>query len=70
MSCNNDHDEVVDISDLFTNKDYSTTDVSIPCYGEDRILNISIASSIAASTDHDLTGQIIWPCSGKKLSSS
>lgn len=68
-------------SDLFIQKDYSTIQVSIPCYrsvrnesdelnhpGEERTARLSnvsveLACSQAASTDYDLTGQIMWPVS-------
>lgn len=60
-----DDDETADISDLFTIKDYSSVNITIPCWnGENtRPLHMQIASSVAAATDHDLTGQILWPVS-------
>jgi hypothetical protein len=60
----------MDLDLLFTNIEYKTTTVTIPCHNasddsdsSDHVLSIDIASSPSASTDYDLTGQILWPVS-------
>lgn len=59
----------MDLDLLFTNTEYRTTTVTIPCHASDDssdhddVLSIDIASSPSASTDYDLTGQILWPVS-------
>lgn len=57
----------MDLDLLFTNTEYKTTTVTIPCHASDdscdHVLSIDIASSPSASTDYDLTGQILWPVS-------
>jgi len=79
MSSNEQSEDslVFGLDDLFINKEYSTVSITLPCYqssavidphneselGNQGILTLNIASSASASTDHDLTGQILWPVS-------
>lgn len=61
----------MNLDDLFTITDYTKVGVDIPCFDEDnsgddkqeKNLHIDIFCSTAASTDFDLTGQILWPVS-------
>ena len=53
----NDDDDDEDFAGLFVNEDYRETIVNVPGHAPLRVL-----SSHAASTDFDLTGQIVWPC--------
>jgi hypothetical protein len=70
--------QTMDLCQLFTITDYVATTICIPCHPisteEDddakdeqssNELSIELFYSPAASTDYDLTGQIIWPVSGK-----
>jgi hypothetical protein len=69
----------MDLDQLFTITDYEAATILIPCpligtEEEDGAkdeqssneLSIKLFYSPAASTDYDLTGQIIWPVSGKE----
>lgn len=49
----------MDLEQLFTVTDYQSTTIDIPSI--DRTLSITLQSSPQASTDFDLTGQILWP---------
>lgn len=69
----------MDLEDLFTIKDYKVVGIELPCFDpvthdledkevqqqeqDSRLLRIDIFCSTAASTDWDLTGQILWPVS-------
>ena len=67
----------MDLEDLFTIKEYKVVGVDLPCFDaelrdlavEEPLLerpshiHIDIFCSTAASTDWDLTGQILWPVS-------
>jgi hypothetical protein len=69
---------MMDLDQLFTVTDYKTTTIRIPCGSLDsneseneqeyltKELSIDLFNSQAASTDYDLTGQILWPVSGKE----
>lgn len=69
----------MDLDKLFTITDYKAATILIPCPPISREeeedakdeqspneLSIKLFYSPAASTDYDLTGQIIWPVSGKE----
>ena len=75
---NDSWDEVNDLSSLFTNTDYTRRIFEVPCGDEDEIdfpasdkvrhprcLTVDLHCSLAASTDYDLTGQIVWPVSSE-----
>jgi hypothetical protein len=61
----------MDLDQLFTNTDYKSTSITIPCFSEasseasppDNALTLAVFSSPTACTDFDLTGQILWPVS-------
>ena len=65
----------MDLEDLFTIKEYKVVGIDLPCFdaetchdpeeeqGREQPLHIDIFCSTAASTDWDLTGQILWPVS-------
>ncbi len=67
------------LDQLFTITDYQAATIVIPCppiskeeennekdEQSSKELSIQLFYSPAASTDYDLTGQIIWPVSGKE----
>jgi hypothetical protein len=69
----------MDLEQLFTVTDYRSATLLIPCppsTGTEEEnekyeqcsdeLSIELFYSPAASTDYDLTGQILWPVSGKE----
>ena len=70
----------MDLDQLFTITDYREATILIPCpligieeeekdakdEQSSNELSIKLFYSPAASTDYDLTGQIIWPVSGKE----
>jgi hypothetical protein len=63
---NDDNDGAFGLDDLFTCTDYATSVIEIPLRSDDdspTLLRIPLSYSPAASTDYDLTGQIIWPVS-------
>jgi len=56
------------LCDLFTNKEYRIQKISIPCFfrndqSSTETIEVEFHASLAASTDFDLTGQILWPVS-------
>jgi len=58
----------MDLEDLFTITDYTLVGVDVACFDAEKsedesLLHIDIFCSTAASTDWDLTGQILWPVS-------
>jgi hypothetical protein len=62
---------------LFTVTDYSTVTISIPkshvdggSKDDDGAVKITLACSEAATTDYDLTGQILWPVSSELMLAS
>lgn len=63
----------MDLDQFFLIKDYNTITVEVPRYrshGDNDStelppLSIDLECSQAASTDYDLTGQILWPVSGR-----
>jgi hypothetical protein len=65
----------MDLDQFFLIKDYNTITVEVPRYRSDGDnnnnttevppLSIELECSQAASTDYDLTGQILWPVSGR-----
>ena len=67
-----------DLSSLFTNTSYVRSRVRIHCHDEDenelpaihhfpqqKHLTVELYCSPAASTDYDLTGQVVWPVSSE-----
>jgi predicted nicotinamide N-methyase len=64
----------MDLDQLFTVTHYSNVTITIPCYDTcENDLQVTLACSQAATTDYDLTGQILWPVSvllGHYLASS
>jgi len=81
MSSNEQNEDTFNLEDLFTVKEYSTVSITLPCYQsaakcsheEPELenqgnLTLNIICSTAASTDYDLTGQILWPVSGENRS--
>jgi predicted nicotinamide N-methyase len=54
----------MDLDQLFTITDYSNVTITIPRHDTcENDLQVTLACSQAATTDYDLTGQIIWPVS-------
>ena len=55
----------MDLDRLFTTTDYSNVTVTIACCNDtcQNDLQLTVACSQAATTDYDLTGQLIWPVS-------
>ena len=72
-----------DLASLFINTEYVTQSITIPCHysqqsnnnhnhnynnnHEEKDLTVDILCSQSATTDYDLTGQVIWPVSCKFL---
>jgi Lysine methyltransferase len=54
-------DDEYQLDDLFTIRDYRSVTITIP--NNSSILSINLLHSPAACTDHDLTGQVLWPVS-------
>ena len=54
----------MDLDQLFTATDYNKVTVTIACHDTcQNDLQVTLACSQAATTDYDLTGQLIWPVS-------
>ena len=77
----NEDDEDIDLHSLFINTATEERSFLIPCQCEEEInkevaamspakhdhLMVNLHCSTAASTDYDLTGQIVWPVSGNMV---
>lgn len=71
VESDDDHVQGCDISSLFTNTDYISKNLQIPCHDQSQqdpslslsTIDVDVVCSNSASTDYDLTGQIVWPVS-------
>lgn len=51
----------MDLDKLFTVKEYKKTSIEIACSSREETVQIPLKVSTSATTDYDLTGQILWP---------